>query len=159
MADKIIVLDKGEVSQAGAPLELYNSPKNSFVASFIGSPTMNFLKARAVAVTKGSVTIKLLDDLELKIANGDTAVSVGDELTLGVRPENLLLVQTPKAHCTGKVSVVEQLGSQTFLYLETVDGPLILEADGSTKIKVGDLAPISFDVKRCHLFNKHHQKI
>ena len=159
MADRIVVLDKGEVSQAGAPLELYNSPKNSFVASFIGSPTMNFLKARAVAVTKGSVTIKLLDDLELKIANGDTAVSVGDELTLGVRPENLLLVQTPKAHCTGKVSVVEQLGSQTFLYLETVDGPLILEADGSTKIKVGDLAPISFDVKRCHLFNKHHQKI
>lgn len=159
MADRIIVLDKGEVSQVGGPLELYNSPKNSFVAGFIGSPKMNFLNAHALAVTKSHVTLKLLDGLELKVASDTSKVSIGDKLTLGVRPENLSLVDAKSADLTGIVSVVEKLGSQTFLYLETVDGPLILEADGWTKVSVGDTAHISFDQNRCHLFNQYQQKI
>jgi multiple sugar transport system ATP-binding protein len=89
LADKIVVLRAGEVEQVGSPMELYNNPANTFVAGFIGSPQMNFLKADAL---------------------GEHAA------TLGIRPEHLAL-STQKGDFAAKVSHVEKLGGETLVYV------------------------------------------
>jgi multiple sugar transport system ATP-binding protein len=91
LADKIVVLRAGKVEQVGAPMELYNNPANTFVAGFIGSPQMNFLKGSAL---------------------GDAAD------TLGIRPEHLALSRQPGA-IPGKVSHVEKLGGETLVYVRS----------------------------------------
>ena len=94
MADKIVVLNRGNIEQVGSPMELYKSPRNLFVAGFIGSPRMNFVK-------------------------GEYAAAKGAD-TIGVRPEHLLLSKE-SGLWKGTVTVAEHLGSDTFLHIK-VDG-------------------------------------
>ncbi len=91
MADKIVVLDLGAISQIGAPLELYNRPANLFVARFIGSPTMNLVKG-ASAAKRGADCI-------------------------GIRPEHTE-ISTTAGEWPGTVRVAEHLGSETFVYVD-----------------------------------------
>lgn len=110
MADKIVVLRDGVVEQVGSPLELYESPRTEFVASFIGSPKMNFLSGRN--------------------AQPFHAVRVG------VRPEHLTL--RPDGPWSGTVTHVERLGSDTFAYLALEDeGQLTVRLEGATAIEQG----------------------
>ena len=85
-----------------------------------------------------------------KISN---SASEGDEVALGIRPEHLLVNQDGDASWEGKVFVVEKLGSGTFLYIEKDGEPLVVEAEGDSKIKVGDTLKVSFVGSRCHLFD------
>ncbi len=94
MADKIVVLDLGTISQVGSPLDLYNKPDNLFVAKFIGSPTMNTVTG-ASAAKRGADTI-------------------------GIRPEHID-ISTTEGEWPGKVRLAEHLGSETFVYVD-VDG-------------------------------------
>jgi multiple sugar transport system ATP-binding protein len=105
MADKIVVMHDGIVEQIGAPLELYDNPANIFVAGFIGSPSMNFLKGKVAGgafVADGGYTLPLP-----KIA---TAVRDGQAVTLGLRPEHIRLDANGVA---AEVVVVEPTGSET----------------------------------------------
>ena len=112
MADRIAVFNAGVIEQVGAPLEVYQTPVNRFVAGFIGSPKMNFI--------------------DIEPVDGDPTSCVG------VRPEHLKVTQD-KGLWTGKVGVIEHLGSETFLHIH-VDGvgPLTLKADGDCPLKYGD---------------------
>src|SRR5690554_2699083 len=92
MADKIVVLNSGVIEQVGAPLELYNTPANRFVAGFIGSPKMNFLDGR----------IEAIDDSGARVQAGGSAIELkrplqgaaaGDSVTFGVRPEHITLAE------------------------------------------------------------------
>src|SRR5690606_16877721 len=94
MADKIVVLNAGRIEQVGSPLELYRSPRNLFVAGFIGSPKMNFITGEAAA-RHGAAT-------------------------LGIRPEHITL-STTDGQWRGTVGVAEHLGSDTFLHVHTDD--------------------------------------
>src|SRR5690348_3318853 len=106
MADKIVVLNAGNIEQVGSPLDLYRSPKNLFVAGFIGSPKMNLING-AVAAKHGATTI-------------------------GVRPEHLAL-STSGGEWKAMVNVAEHLGSDTFLHVNSEQaGPLTVRADGET---------------------------
>src|SRR5664280_1539690 len=89
MADRIVVLNAGLVEQVGSPLELYNRPRNRFVAGFIGSPTMNFVEVKATATSAQGVTVQLSGGATLIVPVANANVSVGDTLTLGVRPDHL----------------------------------------------------------------------
>jgi len=112
MADKIVVLNAGNVAQVGSPLELYSRPDNLFVAGFIGSPKMNLLEG-AVARKHGAATI-------------------------GVRPEHFDL-STTDGEWHGKVKVSEHLGSDTFLYVDVDDvGQIVARADGEFGVTHGD---------------------
>ena len=112
MADKIVVLNAGRIEQIGSPLELYRSPRNLFVAGFIGSPKMNFI-------------------------SGNHAAKF-DADTIGVRPEHLTL-STDKGMWEGTVSVSEHLGSDTFPHIK-VDGigTINARADGEFPAHPGD---------------------
>ena len=157
MADEIVVLDQGIISQTGGPMDLYNNPSNLFVGGFIGSPKMNFIKTSLLSKsTKGS-KVDLFGSSNIIIPKTSKTSSAGDELTLGIRPEHLTVNTKSKSSWESKVFVVEKLGSGTFLYLEKEGDPLVVETEGDSKIKVGDTVKVGFDPLKCHLFDSSKQ--
>ncbi len=159
MADNIIVLNGGEISQSGEPMKLYKSPDNLFVAGFIGSPKMNFIPVRVLDKDKSKTKVDLLGVSDITISKVNDALKKDDTLTLGIRPEHLTLNKNVKSFWEGKVFVVEKLGSGTFIYLEKEVDPLVVETDGDSKIKVGDIVKVGFDPKKCHLFDPSQKSI
>ena len=155
LADDIIVLDEGTISQKGSPLDLYNKPNNLFVAGFIGSPKMNFIKTKILNTDSDKIEVDLFGSGSLKISVESLKVYDTDSATLGVRPEHLLINEKSDAEWEGRVFVIEKLGSGTFLYIEKENEPLVVLVEGDTKIKVGDLVKVGFNAKRCHLFDKN----
>ncbi len=114
MADKIVVLRDGVIEQIGTPLDLYNSPSNQFVAGFIGSPKMNFIR-------------------------GNEAEKYGAHV-IGVRPEHIKVIQGNEQHIwEGIVGVAEHLGSDTFLRVKVENvGNLIVRLPGDVSVNFGD---------------------
>jgi len=157
LADDIVVLDEGIVSQSGSPMEMYNNPKNLFVGGFIGSPKMNFISSKILSSSSNLTEIDLFGSSKISIPKTSSSASNGDEVQLGIRPEHLLINQDGDASWESKVFVVEKLGSGTFLYLEKNDEPLVVETEGDSDIKVGDTVKVGFTASRCHLFGKNQQ--
>ena len=153
LADKIVVLDKGRISQAGTPLELYNAPANKFVASFIGSPGMNFFKVDIRGSIGGKASLVLPGGKNVDV--GTMAQSVGNgPAELGIRPEHLSLTgpDNPLAVFSGKTAIVEHLGNSTIFYADTAAGQLIVEGAGNLGIKPGDPVGLAMDLTQAHLF-------
>jgi ABC-type sugar transport system ATPase subunit len=147
LADRIVVLDKGVISQVGSPLDLYNTPANRFVAGFIGSPAMNFLPAQAANGEGG---------LHLTLQQGRVTLparAVAGPVELGVRPEHVGLTAPGQGLFDGRVSVVEQLGNTSYVYLDTSSGPVIAQADQSVRLAPGENVGITLDVTRAHVFD------
>ena len=155
LADKIVVLDKGRISQAGTPLELYNFPANRFVASFIGSPAMNFLAATASSVDRKTLKLKFAGngELTLQSRNGVSDLS-SNNLEIGIRPEHISLVDPGGKQATfkGTATIVEQLGNTTFAYVDTPCGQMIVEGDGGLQLASGSNVGLFIDPERAHLF-------
>jgi len=148
LADRIVVMRAGRVEQVGAPLELYERPANRFVAGFIGSPRMNFIDARMSAgsaqFSDGSIIVL------------PQAPASQEKLVLGIRPEHL----TPATRGTpgtlsGRVSFVEQLGSDTFAFVTTGarPEPILVRLPGAHRVSSGETLALALDPGRIHLFN------
>lgn len=144
MADKIVVLRSGIIEQAGAPLELYNNPRNLFVAGFIGSPKMNFLTA-----STGSGALQV----------GNNAMSLGRDVsgatTFGIRPEHITITEGSGVKFAElRVDLVENLGGQTVLYATTSDGqPMTVVLDGQRQVELGTTLSAYADPTKVHVFN------
>ena len=155
LADKIVVLDKGRISQAGAPLELYNSPANKFVASFIGSPAMNFFPGGVKSADGGSVTVEMNGGAQIQIRRcHPNSATPSSPLEVGIRPEHISILDSgdKAAITTGTVQIVEQLGNSTIAYVDTPIGPLVVEGDGGIAIAPNDNISLSLDTTRAHMF-------
>ena len=159
LADDIVVLDEGVISQKGSPMELYNKPSNLFVAGFIGSPKMNFISTSILSKSEKGTEVNIFGTSKIIVPKLSAHSSEGDQLQLGIRPEHLLVNQEGDASWESKVFVVEKLGSGTFLYLEKEDEPLVVQAEGDSNIKVGDTVKIGFLKSRCHLFNNNKEAL
>ena len=157
LADDIVVLDEGIVSQKGSPMELYSNPSNLFVGGLIGSPKMNFVESKILSSTNDSTEIDIFGTSKITIPKTSSNSSNGDSVTLGIRPEHLLVNQDGDASWESKVFVVEKLGSGTFLYLEKDGEPLVVETEGDSNIKVGDTVKVGFTASRCQLFDSSNQ--
>jgi multiple sugar transport system ATP-binding protein len=156
MADKIVVLSAGRIEQVGSPLELYHRPRNLFVASFIGSPKMNFLPVTAQPSPDGiAVTLQGGGSLLLP----GTLAAPG-KMTLGVRPEHLSAVGEGEAMLEGRVHLAEHLGSETMLFVTLADGSEIaIKADGLATERTGDMMRIGLPARACHLFDADGQAV
>jgi multiple sugar transport system ATP-binding protein len=151
LADRIVILNNGRVEQAGSPLDLYHQPSNAFVAGFIGSPAMNFLKVDVVASHDGPA-IKLPGGTETKLPTLRSLPSSG-AITLGIRPEHLSLVQEGPG-ITATASVVEQLGSDAFVYAVAADQTAVtIRVSGASRVRPGDAIRIAFDPRQAHVFD------
>ncbi|THH39118.1 ABC transporter ATP-binding protein [Aliishimia ponticola] len=128
MADKIVVLQAGVIEQVGTPLELYRTPRNKFVAGFIGSPKMNLIE-------------------------GSAAAQHGVH-TIGIRPEHIDISKT-EGLWQGTVGVAEHLGSDTFLYIHGVEGcdPLTVRVGGEVDMHHGDTVFLSPQMEHLHKFD------
>ncbi|MCT8540860.1 maltose/maltodextrin ABC transporter ATP-binding protein MalK [Glaesserella parasuis] len=166
LADKIVVLQAlgnntqitTNVAQVGKPLELYHYPANRFVAGFIGSPKMNFLPVKVIDVREGGVKIELPDSTHLNfwITVDNTGVNIGDNISLGIRPEHLLPCDQSEVCIKGTVKVVEQLGNETQIYLEMppIKQSLVYRQNDIVLVEEGDEMSIGINPNRCHLFKE-----
>ncbi|MDH2925109.1 maltooligosaccharide ABC transporter ATP-binding protein [Nicoletella semolina] len=166
LADKIVVLQAIQsgspmttnVAQVGKPLELYHYPANRFVAGFIGSPKMNFLPVRVIDVRDGGVKIELPNSTHLNfwVPVDSTGVKVGDNLSLGIRPEHLLPYDQGDVCISGTVKVVEQLGNETLIYLEMppIKQNLIYRQSDIVLVDENDQMSVGINPNRCHLFRE-----
>ena len=157
LANDIVVLDEGIVSQKGSPMELYNNPNNLFVGGFIGSPKINFISTKITSKSCDKTEVDLMGSAKISIPKTSASASEGDAVELGIRPEHLTVNADGDGSWESKVFVVEKLGSGTFLYLEKDGEPLVVETDGDSNIKVGDTVKVGFDAARCHLFDSSKQ--
>jgi ABC-type sugar transport system ATPase subunit len=157
LADKIVVLDKGIISQAGTPLELYNAPANRFVASFIGSPAMNFLPATLVSAEGRSLRLGLSGKSEITLQSKHGASAAASKpKEIGIRPEHVRLLDPgdKAAALQGVTTIIEQLGNTTFVYVDSEAGPMIVEADGALTMTPGTNVGIGIDAARAHVFGE-----
>ena len=155
LADKIIVLDKGKISQAGTPLELYNAPQNKFVASFIGSPAMNFIAATANVGRAQEINLQFAGGGKLKLLrHTSNALGPSNHVDIGIRPEHLHLtdVGNKSAFISGTTTVIEQLGNSTYVYVDTAAGQLIVHGVGNLKISSGAKVGITLDSNAAKMF-------
>jgi len=125
MADRIVLLDRGRVQQVGAPREIYERPRNKFVAGFIGSPEINFLEG-AVQLEGGRVRF---GEMALPVSSGSTpALNPEAGQVLGVRPEGFDITVGPGPGCVAlTIDAVEYTGSDVFVFGETAMGRLTVK--------------------------------
>lgn len=157
LANDIVVLDEGIVSQNGSPMDLYKNPNNLFVGGFIGSPKMNFISSKILSKSNESTEVDLMGGSKIIVPKTSASASEGDSVELGIRPEHLTVNADGDGSWESKVFVVEKLGSGTYLYLEKEGEPLVVETDGDSNVKVGDTVKVGFDASRCHLFDSSKQ--
>jgi ABC-type sugar transport system ATPase subunit len=160
LADRIVVLDGGRISQVGSPLELYNHPANKFVAAFIGSPGMNFITAERVAVSGSVAEAAFPGGGRAKAAVGEKVDAVTG-VEFGVRPEHLMIVDAHDAAAafSGRVAIVEHLGSSTILYVDTQVGQIVVEGEGDLAAKAGETVGLKVDESHAHLFGAGGMKL
>ncbi|MDZ7873083.1 MAG: sn-glycerol-3-phosphate ABC transporter ATP-binding protein UgpC [Rhizobium sp.] len=152
MADKIVVLSAGQIEQVGSPLELYHRPNNLFVAGFIGSPKMNFLKVQVSAAEGAAVAH--LPGADISIPTHGASVPAG-ELTFGLRPEHIDATGKGDVVIEATVKLAEYLGSETLFFVTLADGSeLAVKADGLASEKPGQTLRLGINAKACHLFDK-----
>jgi len=125
------------------------------VASFIGSPAMNFLPANVTGTDGRAVTMTFNDQSSITLNTRNGAASAkSSTVEIGIRPEHVHLTDPndPKAVLKGRTTIVEQLGNATFVYVDTPCGAMIVEGDGSLVVGSGVDIGISIDPDRAHIF-------
>ena len=154
MADKIVVLNKGRVEQSGPPLELYHRPQNRFVAGFIGSPAMNFLAGSIVAAQDSALTISIAGSQSLTLPLRPGKANIGDDVTIGIRPEAVNAQGQKGAVLEGKAIAVERLGNETYIYLDLPGAAeFAVHSAGDVAAKSGDVLRVGLPAEGCHLFD------
>lgn len=154
MADKIVVLNGGHIEQVGRPLDLYNHPRNRFVAGFIGSPKMNFLDGHVETVADDHTTIRVCGEA-INLARPLKNVEANMPVTMGIRPEHLKSEEGWGEKLADlRVDLVENLGDETLLYTRSNDGQQISMAlSGQQSVINGTSIPAYFNANQCHIFN------
>ncbi|NQV43151.1 MAG: sn-glycerol-3-phosphate ABC transporter ATP-binding protein UgpC [Candidatus Marinimicrobia bacterium] len=152
MGDRIVLLKDGYLMQADAPLELYARPSNIFVASFIGSPSMNFLDVK-VEVNEG---INFSNDhMKLTFPRAEyegLKTYSGKNITLGVRPEHLELSSDNKGIHT-QLEVAELMGSESYLYTRAGDSQLVARITSTQQQKTGAELNFTMEFEDLHFFD------
>ncbi len=155
MADRIAILFDGRFQQIGTPSEVYNKPANKFVASFIGSPSMNFFdatfnKSNGKQITFGQQKYRITEKMVQKLGMANS-----ENIILGIRPEHIEII--PDEHqdsFKAEISVVEFLGAETMITFEFQDGMNgIVSVPGFFECRMGDTFYFSFPQERVHVFD------
>ncbi len=162
MGDRIVVMKDGFIQQVATPQEIYNFPKNLFVAGFIGSPSMNFVSGQ-LQENGGKIRFEA-EGMSLELPEGRyeglrKAEVVGKEVVLGIRPEHVhdepVFAETyPGGGFTASVDVVEHMGSEMYLLMDVAGQPVNARIVARSDVKVGDELKLTIDMSKFHLFRK-----
>ena len=147
MADRIVVMRDGHIAQFGAPLDLYDAPANTFVAGFIGSPSMNLLNG----VVRHTETGVFVDVAGITIGPvAKPGLTGGQKIVFGIRPEHLDLAD---AGIAAKIAVIEPTGSETHVVLRAGDEDIVAVFRDRHTFKVGDTVHLAPQPRLVHLFD------
>ncbi|NRP72569.1 Maltose/maltodextrin import ATP-binding protein MalK [Ensifer psoraleae] len=156
LSDRVVVLDKGKVSQFGTPLELFYRPANLFVAGFIGSPRMNFLSANVADESETGLRLAgggLARELSLDTLS-PAPIGRDCPVTLGIRPDKLALTSPDEAHLAGNVRLVERLGTESHVHISLEGGgDLTAVVRGTHPVSTRERVHIRIPSEHCHLFD------
>lgn len=153
LADKIVVLKDGLVEQIGTPLDLYHNPGSLFVARFIGSPSMNFIKATVESCEGDKVVLSGANVQSVAVPHKGREFKVGDKALLGIRPQQLKPAAEGAGQLRGKVSLVERLGTETVVDLAQSDGTrLLMSVPEDIPFDIGEAVEMTFDPDKTHVF-------
>jgi multiple sugar transport system ATP-binding protein len=162
MGDRIVVMRAGRVQQIGSPTELYEQPQNAYVASFIGSPPMNFFNGRVkdggVVLPDEKTTLAFASDARAALARAD-----GGEITVGVRPEHIVFSDRPAEGgllgIAGAVDTVEPLGHTTLVRAKMASGKrLSALVAGKAPLQEGEAIYATFPPDRVYLFDRKSEQ-
>ena len=153
LADRIVVMHAGVIQQVGRAMDLYQHPVNRFVAEFIGSPKMNLFPCQGhIKGDRAQVNLGKSVHLNLRVKQ---KARDGDISALGIRPEHLNPSATQTGDCQGTIKVIEQLGDNTYLYVDVDDLGLVnMRVSPNKEYQLDTSINISFDSNFCHLFAK-----
>lgn len=172
MASRIVVMKDGVIQQVDSPQKLYDQPCNVFVAGFLGSPQMNFLKAFirekdgqyfvefGKEATKTEKEIKFsLPISEQKNYRDCLKAYIDKEVIIGIRPEHIhdeqmYLSSMPEGIVDAKVEVTELMGAETYLYMDCAGQNIIARVDPKSTARPQDDIKVTFDTSRIHIFDK-----
>ncbi|MBB5702706.1 sn-glycerol 3-phosphate transport system ATP-binding protein [Ochrobactrum daejeonense] len=149
MADRLVVLNAGHIEQVGTPIELYEKPASTFVATFIGSPSMNLLQSAQDTVWQPG-----------------TAVNLPSEgFTIGVRPEDIRILEDREPDSDGfnakvRIEAVELVGAESYIHGALSDGkPLIFRVAGRSTHNVDETVRVGSSAKNVHIFNANGRRV
>ncbi|MBQ8429876.1 MAG: sn-glycerol-3-phosphate ABC transporter ATP-binding protein UgpC [Clostridia bacterium] len=177
MGTRIVVMKDGFMQQVDTPQNLYDYPVNLFVASFIGTPQMNFFKDSTLTSKDGEVYVNFVGDNKIllpkavaaRIKNINEYLDTGKAVTLGVRPEDihqdeLFISNSPDTVVNARIEVIEKLGAETQIYCELdFEGKAASIIDNSTQmiakissravVALNDIVKLAFDANHIHMFD------
>ena len=167
LGTRIVVMKDGIVQQVDTPQNLYNAPKNLFVAGFIGSPQMNMMdavchvKGNEVELEIGGTTIALPASKRKPLIDGGYD---GKTVVMGIRPEHVYddearIQAVPGSVIQGKITVYELLGAEVYLYFDTEGFPMTARVNPRTTARTGDVVKFSLDLEKIHVFDKETEQV
>ncbi len=161
MGTKIVIMKDGEIHQVGSPMEVFKRPVNQFVASFIGSPAMNFFES--TIMTDGEKLIVDAGCFKVRIPASMEALyrpHAGREVVFGIRPTDIYGPEVVKdeqenlSAIDAHVEVVEPLGSEILLLVKCCNSSFLAMVDPEVEVKTGQLLRLNFNMAKMHLFEK-----
>lgn len=156
MGSRIAVMKDGRIQQVGTPLDIYDRPENLFVANFIGTPPMNFLRATVgdagASIAASGFTLPVPERLR-----PETAAYAGKPIVVGVRPEHIVdasaTIRGAASRLSGDVEVVEPLGDEAIVHARVGRELLIFKVEPHRMPEVGERLDIALELDRIHLFD------
>jgi len=167
LGTRIVVMKDGVAQQVDSPVNLYNKPKNLFVAGFIGSPQMNLVdvgvekRGKDIYLIFGEFPIKLPEAKARAVEDGGY---VGKTVVMGIRPEDLkdeevIISSSPDSIINCEVEVTELLGAEVYLYIVCAGQQMTARVNPRSTAKTGDVIKIAVDVQRVHVFDKETEQV
>jgi len=164
LGNRIVVMKDGFIQQIDDPIKLYDNPTNKFVASFIGSPPMNFIEGTVIRQNgkyffdEGKFRVRIIEKMVEPLKNYE-----GKVLILGIRPENIYdklftTYSSVETTVTVLVDIVEPMGSEVYLYLNTGKNIFIARVGGHNKPQVSQKIDVVFDMDKVHFFDQETEK-
>ena len=162
LADRIVIMKDGLIEQVGTPDEVYRRPNNIFVASFIGTPAMNFIEGEVSNVSKASSMIMLEDQKSIKLKGNNFYNN--QNIILGLRPEDITVTskKSVKSHniieLDAEISVIEPMGHETVVICDSYYGELTGKVESNSKLKENMTVKINVGLEKVYLFDKNSEK-
>ena len=164
LADRIVIMDAGFIQQIGSPFEVYNSPNNAFVASFIGSPSMNL---HEVTYQNGRITNNngidlMVSEPSRKVLDGNGYE--GKQVIFGIRPEDIHTEQialdtSPETVVKTKISVAELTGAESILYIDVDGTEMVAVVDARDYHQPGETMEVAFNMNKVHFFDAETEDV
>ncbi len=166
MADRIVVMKDGIIQQVDTPLNIYDGPANLFVAGFIGTPPMNFFKSKIQKIDNSLFIVDNMIKMQIPEKWREKVEPfIGKDVVFGSRPED---IGSPEAESrpapesqkiNAKIEVIEPMGAETYLYLNTGTQSFISRIDAHRKVVVGEEVSLSVLMSKTHLFDSATEKL